>query len=314
MVNRRAALGLVSAAIVAGARGRASAASLTPVTVGSSAEDDIGPVLYAIATGAFVKAGLDVQVQILASGSAAASAVAGGSLTIAKSSSLPLVSAHSRGVPFSIVTSGTISTTDRPSSVIVVKTNSPFKTPRDFNGATFGQNSLGDVGVLLSRAWLDANGGDSKTLKFLEMPGTAVGPAMAQDRIDAATLRNPGLANVIAGGFGKPFAHPGDALGKRITISAWFATAQYIAANRDTVKKFAAVMHDASAYSNANPKEMAKYLAPYFHEDVAVIAKTPPALLGTSVEPAELQPIVDAALRYGIITKGFPAIELIAAL
>ena len=157
-------------------------------------------MLYALATGAFAKAGLDVQVTLLGSGSAAAAAVAGGTLQIAKSSSLPLVAAHARGLPFTIVTAGTISTLEHPSSVIVVKADSPLKTPRDFTGKTFGQNSLGDVGVLLSRGWLDANGGDAKTLKFVEMPGTAVGPALAEGRIDAATLRNPGLAAVIGRG------------------------------------------------------------------------------------------------------------------
>jgi NitT/TauT family transport system substrate-binding protein len=314
MLKRRAALALVSGALVACTTSlRASAANLTPLSVGSSAEDDIGPVLYGIATGAFAKAGLDVQVTLLGSGSAAAAAVAGGTLQIAKSSSLPLVAAHARGVPFTIVTSGTISTTDHPSSVIVVRPDSPLRAPRDFNGKTFGQNSLGDVGVLLSRGWLDANGGDSRTLKFLEMPGTAVGPALAEGRIDAATLRNPGLAAVIGAGQGKAFAHPGDALGRRIVISAWFATAEYVAANRDVVRRFAAVMRDASAYSNANPHEMAKYLAPYFHQDVAALGRTDPALLGSVVEAAELQPIVDAAQRYGVIAKAFPAAELISA-
>jgi len=96
-------------------------------------------------------------------------------------------------------------------------------------------------------------------------------------------------------------------------ISAWFSTTANVAANRDTVKRFAAVMHDASMFSNANPKEMAKYLAPYFHEDVALIGKTPPALLGATLEASELQPIVDAALRYGLIAKGYPASELIAS-
>ena len=82
---------------------------------------------------------------------------------------------------------------------------------------------------------------------------------------------------------------------------------------RDAVRRFAAVMRDASAYSNANPHEMAKYLAPYFHQDVAALARTDPALLGTVLDAAELQPIVDAAQRYGMIAKGFPAAELIAA-
>jgi NitT/TauT family transport system substrate-binding protein len=314
MSNRRTVLAMLSAAVVAGARTRASAAAnLTPLDIGSSAEDDLGAVLYGIATGAFAKAGLDVAITLLGSGSAAAAAVAGGTLQIAKSSSLPLVTAHARGLPFSIITAGTISTTDHPSSVIVVRPDSPLRTPRDFNGKTFGQNSLGDVGVLLSRGWLDANGGDSRTLKFLEMPGTSVGAALAKGRIDAATLRNPGLAAVLGAGEGKAFAHPGDALGKRILISAWFSTTDYIAANRDTVRRFATVMHDASAYSNANPHEMAKYLAPYFHQDVARVSRVPPALLGAILQASDLQPIIDAARRYGLIANGFPAAELLAA-
>jgi NitT/TauT family transport system substrate-binding protein len=312
MPTRRAALAALSAATLAGAGLRATAAGPTPIALGSSAEDDLGPVLYALATGAFAAAGLDVSVTVLGSGSAAASAVAGGSLQIAKSSSLPLVSAHARGLPFVLIAPGTVSTRERPSSVIVVRTDSPLKAPRDFNGATFGQNSLGDVGVLLSRGWLDANGGDSRTLKFVELPGPAVGPALAAGRIDAATLRNPGLANVLGSGDGKAFAHPGDALGKRLLISAWFSTADYAAANRDTVKRFAAVMRDASLYSNANPHEMAKYLAPYFHEDVAQVAKTEPALLGSALDAGDVQPIVDAAFRYGAIAKTFPAADLFA--
>ncbi len=313
MLTRRAALGLVALTAAACALPRATAAAdLTPLAVGSSAEDDLGPVLYGIAGGAFARAGLDVHVTVLGSGSAAAAAVAGGTLQIAKSSSLPLVAAHARGVPFTIITAGTISTADHPSSVIVVRPDSPLRAPRDFNGKIFGQNSLGDVGVLLSRGWLDANGGDSRTLKFLEMPGTAVGPALAEGRIDAATLRNPGLAAVLGAGQGKAFAHPGDALGKRILISAWFSTSAYVAANRDTVRRFAAVMHDASVYSNTNPHQMAKYLALYFHEDVALVGRTEPALLGTALDTGDLQPIVDAAQRYGLIAKAFPAAELIA--
>ena len=310
MLNRRVALALISAAAIAGSHRAAGAATLASLNVGSSAEDDIGPVLYALATGAFAKAGLDVHVEVLGSGSAAAAAIAGGSLQIAKSSSLPLVTAHARGLPFTIIAPGTISTSERPSSVIVVKADSPLKTPRDFNGKIFGQNSLGDVGVLLSRGWLDANGGDSRTLKILEMPGTSVGPALAEGRIDAATLRNPGLAAVIGAGYGRAFAHPGDALGKRLLISAWFTTTAYASANRDVVKRFAAVMHDASMFSNANPHEMAKYLAPYFHADVATIAKTDPALLGAANDPADVQPIIDAAQRYNLIAKTFPAADL----
>jgi hypothetical protein len=43
------------------------------------------------------------------------------------------------------------------------------------------------------------------------------------------------------------------------------------------------------------------------------VSRTEPALLGATLDTAELQPIIDAAQRYGLIAQGFPAAEMIAA-
>ena len=49
------------------------------------------------------QAGLDVDIQLLQSGSAVASAVAGGAIDIGLSSFVPLAVAHTKGIPFVIV-------------------------------------------------------------------------------------------------------------------------------------------------------------------------------------------------------------------
>ena len=52
--------------------------------MGTNAADDVTPLLWAKATGMFAKAGLDVDIEKLTSGSAVTSAVIGGTLDIGR--------------------------------------------------------------------------------------------------------------------------------------------------------------------------------------------------------------------------------------
>ena len=58
------------------------AQSLTLIRTAAIADDDATTILYAIKSGAFKRAGLDVEFQALANGSAIAAGVIGGSIDI----------------------------------------------------------------------------------------------------------------------------------------------------------------------------------------------------------------------------------------
>jgi ABC-type nitrate/sulfonate/bicarbonate transport system substrate-binding protein len=77
------------------------------------------------------------------------------------------------------------------------------------------------------------------------------------------------------------------------------------------VQRFAQVIEQANAYSNAHHDETAPILAQYAHIDPAVILKMNRLTNATTLDPGEIQPVIDTVARYKIIDKPFSAKELL---
>lgn len=300
------------AALGALAPSRAFGQGLTAVRAGSTLDDAVTPVLYGLKAGLFRDAGLDVQLSGFASGNALTAAVAGGSIDVGKSSQIPLIAAHVRGAPFCIVAGAAEYSSDAPTTVLIVAKDSPLRTAADLNGKTISTTALTDVNQLATEAWVDAHGGDARTLRFVEYSNSAAPEAVEQGRIDAATLSNPVLAQALQTGRVRIFAPVFDAIGKRFLTASWFCTEDYVARNTETVRRFVAVLRRASAYTNAHHAETVDLLAGYAHIDPATIRAMNRLTNATRLDPREIQPLIDAAVRYRMIPKAFPARELIA--
>jgi NitT/TauT family transport system substrate-binding protein len=297
-------LGGTAAALAAALPARAANTSLT---VGATLDDDISATLYGISSGTFSRAGIDLHVEPLLSGAAGASAVAAGALPIAKSSVIAIVAAHARGLPFVIIAPSVVFTADRPSSALIVLKDSPLKPGKDFNGKTLGVSSLVDARVIAIKAWIDANGGDSKTLKFIEIPASSVLAAVTAGRIDATVVSNTQLGDAMSSGLFKALGEPNTAMGKRYIVNTWYTTRTFLAQNPDVVKHFLAGLLPAVNYANAHPDEMVTYLAPFVKIEEAKLRNMTHSAIATTLVPAEYQPVIDAAAKYGFIEKSFPA-------
>lgn len=285
-----------------------------PVTirVASNAADDVTPLLYALKTGMFAKAGLDVQIEKMNSGAAVTAAVVGGAIDIGKSSIIPLINAHVHGVPVEIVAPGEMWLTDAPISGMLVKKDSPISSARDLNGKTVAVVALGDLTHTGSRAWIDQNGGNSKSVRYLELPSSAALAALNDGRVDAANVSNPVFAQMLASGRLRLIGRPSDAIAKRFLITAFFTTAGYAAANSETVGKFVQVLRAAATYTNAHHAETAPMTAAFWGIDPAILTGMTRATVGLAVDPRDIQPLVDVAAKYGVIDKPFDARDLLA--
>lgn len=302
---------LIGAACAAALTTMPARAAGTPVRVGATFDDDIAATLYGIAAGNFERNGLDLHVEPILSGAAGASAVAAGALPIAKSSTIALVAAHARGIPFVIIAPSVMFSADRPTSALIVRKDSTLAPGKDFNGKTLGVASLVDGRVISIKAWIDQNGGDSKSLKFIEIPSSAVLNALESGRIDATAASNTQLGDAMQSGAFKNLGEPNTAIGKRYVINTWYTTRAYAAQNPDTIRKFRAGLLPSVVYANAHPDEMTTYLAPYVKIDEAKLRKMTHSLIATTLVPDDYQPVIDSAAKYGFIDKGFPAKDFI---
>lgn len=306
--------GLASAFALPLLPARGWAAGLQTLRLAAAPDDDITPILYGQSSGIFKKAGLDVQLMALGSGSATASAVAGGAVDIGKSSLTSLISAHARGIPFAIVAPASLYLESSPIAGLVVAKDSAIASGRDFSGKTVSASSLKDLMAVATQAWIDGNGGDSKNVKFIEIPSSAVTVALDQKKIDGATMVTPALAQALESGKTKLLGRSFSAIAKRFLVAGWFTTKDYIAQNPETVRRFVDAFREAALYTDTHHEQTVALLAAYSHLDPETIRRMVRSTAGAVVEARDIQPVIDAAARYKVIDKAFPAQELIASL
>ena len=282
------------------------------IRVGAGPDDPSIPLLYAAQSGMYAKAGLNVEIVRLAGAAAVSAALAGGSLEIGKGAPITIVQAISKGLPFTIIGNSGQYTAGIPEVGVVVLANSPIKTAKDLNGKTMAGISLQDQNVVSTLAWVDKNGGDSSTLKYVEIPAAASVAAMEQGRVSGSALYEPVLTAAIESGKVRVLADPYEAIGKRWSVAVLFGNTKWVDEHRDLVRRFLTVTAESNAYVAQHEAEMGPLEAQFGGVvDPALFAKMHHTTRGVAIEPTDLQPVLDVALKYKLIAQPLRAQDLI---
>ena len=166
--------------------------------------DDLTPIYWGLQTGMYAKAGLDIEMVAANSGTAATAAVVSGAYELGKGSVIASLIAHIRGLPLVLVANGVVWDEKAPITLAVVAKDSTIKTGADLNNKIGSAPALNDLGTLGIDVWMDKTGGNSKTLKWIEIPNSAQGVTIAAHRSDVCTLNEPALHRGDRGGAGTP--------------------------------------------------------------------------------------------------------------
>ena len=272
----------------------------TPIDLGAEA-------LYADDLGLFKKAGLAVELNILSSGSVVASAVSGGTIDIGQSNIVALASAHANGLPFVIVAPAGYYTSLGPTTELMTAAGGPIHTARDLDGKTIA-STLRDLNWVGIQSWLSRNGADVASVKFVEVPMPAACNAVTAGRADAAVISEPYLTFALSNGC-RLLAPTHNAIAKTFLVGAWFSTSSWAAEHVDAIRRFRAVMVETARWAKTHHAESAKILERYTK------LATPPGMrrvpFAETAEPAQIQPVIDAAAKYGVLKASFPAAELL---
>jgi ABC-type nitrate/sulfonate/bicarbonate transport system substrate-binding protein len=101
------------------------------------------------------------------------------------------------------------------------------------------------------------------------------------------------------------------ALALPVLITCFVATEQWLDANADRARKFATAIRRAAVWANGHQAETHPLLARITNMDPKLIPGMAPTVFGTSLEPAQIAPVVDAMLKYGLIDKRVDPKEMI---
>ena len=267
-------------------------------------------VYYANDNGYFSKARLDVQITQNPSTPAVAAAVASGTFDIAYGTISTLAAGHVRGLPFVVIAAGVGYVPGVVPGAIMVAANSPIKSARDCNGKTFATAGLGTIAEYLPRAWIDKNGGDATTVKFVEVTFPETAAAMAAGRVDAAYMVEPFLTVAAKKGDARILAGGDDAIGSRYTSTGWYATTQWAKAHPDLVARFADAMTASARWANANQTKVTPILARELKVDPVLSEAAHRPYFVDHLVAEQIQPWIDVTAKYGKFTT-FPAADLI---
>ncbi|HEV8020423.1 MAG TPA: ABC transporter substrate-binding protein [Candidatus Lustribacter sp.] len=306
-MDRRSALAGLGAGLAAASASPAWAND--PLHIATVPIDAGAQAYYALDQGFFRDAGIDAQVDAIASGAAVLAGVASGALDIGFSNLISIAVAYKHNVPVTLLAPASLYLAAVPTSVLMVPANSPAKTARDLNGKTFGANGLKTITQYSAQVWMDKNGGDSSTVKFVEMSFPQIIEALGANRIDAAIVADPFIAQAEPGA--RVFANAYDAIAPRFIIGCFFTTTSWAAAHADLAKRFAQAIARTAQWANTHQPQSALILAKYGKMDPSAAAKMKRVQYAPRFVISEMQPEIDLAAKYGGLTATFPADELV---
>jgi NitT/TauT family transport system substrate-binding protein len=171
-------------------------------------------------------------------------------------------------------------------------------------------NGLKTLAEISTRETLRLAGGDPAAVNFVEIGPALAVPALLRGTVAATIVSEPLIS--AAGSDIRHFAKPYDAVGKVFYINSWFAKQSWLMENGAAARKLTQAIYDAARWTNGHHDESAPILVKYLKLDPDRVKNLTRATFATSLDPKLMQPVLDIALRYGLLEKPVEAASLIA--
>jgi ABC-type nitrate/sulfonate/bicarbonate transport system substrate-binding protein len=306
---RSQALSLLAAGLALLPR-RARAQARVPLRVCTVNGDTFEEGCYAYELGFFSRAGFDVELSVLNNAGAVAAAVAGGAADVGTGDIVSLGNAINRGIPFVLFAGAGLYTSSSATTMLCAAKSSPVKGAKDFENGAIAVVTLVGLGTTATKAWLTQNGADLTKIKFIEMPQSDMGPALARGLVAGAVIVEPMLTAVKPDVriVGKVY----DAIAREFLISDWFTTRDWLARNAEPAKHLVGAIYETARFANAHHDQTLPILAKYTKSTPEQLRGIVRASYATTLTPALIQPVIDAAARYRSIEHAFDAAGVIA--
>lgn len=264
--------------------------------------DNSAEVYYAQDMGFFKAAGLDVRITGMTNSGAIIASLAGGAGDIGNSVIGSAAQARSKGIPVRFIAPAGLFVGAEPTSALVVPKDSPIHSAAELAGKTIAVSGLEDLTYYATRAWIDKNGGDSASAKYVELPFPAMGAALQAHRVDAAYDIEPFLT--AAKDDFRFLGNAGAAVSMRYQATGWIAMDPWLQNHADLALRFAAVMRQTAVWANAHRKESAAILLRYMKITPEIAEKMNRVQYALTLQRSLLAPPIATAAKY----SGQPAI------
>jgi NitT/TauT family transport system substrate-binding protein len=291
---------------------REAASQAAPaIRIGTSPAEAYAQPFYAQDAGFFQRAGLNVDVQLLANGATVSAAVAGGALDFGVSTIVSLANAITRGVPFVMIAPAAMTTAKAPSGLLCVAKSSPYHSAKDLEGKTIAVPALKQVVDLAVRVWMTKGGADPAKAQIVESSFADMGPGIERGTFAGAVISEPSLTFALNHNDLRVLGDVYSSVAPDYVISGWITTTGYRDKNPEVVRKVSAALLDAGRWANTHHNESAAIVSRVTKVDVETIRNEIRPIYEEQLSVAAIQPQLDAALKFGFLTRAVNATELV---
>lgn len=296
-------------AIASGLSLPARAQTSDAIRIGTTLNDSYFEPFYAKDSGFFDRAGLDVTLFPFRNGSGVVAALAANAIDVGITNPIALANAVDHGLPFAFFAPAGLYNRDEVE--MCVASDAPINSPRDLDGKVVGTTALKDSNSLHIVAWVDANGGDSSTLRLIEIPFPAMAQAILRGAVVAAPIAEPYLSTALKAGGLRVLGHPMDVYGRVFMVGGWFAQHEWIESNLGLVRRLIAVIYQTARWANANAAASGAILTKYAKMDPRVVEAMNRAKYADFFGPSLFQGYLDLGYKYKYIGRHFKATDLL---
>jgi NitT/TauT family transport system substrate-binding protein len=274
------------------------------VNVGVIAIVDVAPIYLGKQKNFFTEQNIDLTLTPNQGGAVIVPGVANGDFQFGFSNVTSLMLATSRGVPVKIVSNGVASTGEQGNdfSAVIVKADSPIRTPADLVGRNVSANTLKNIGDTTIRASVRKAGGDPNKVKFTEMPLPDMAPALAANRVDAIWVVEPFRTLALNQGHRVVASNFVDAA-PNLTVATYFTSTKLARENPDLVKRFTTAMQKSLDYADKHPDEVRAILASYTQIAPEVAAKLVLPKWPSEINRESVKTLGELAVGDGLMEK-----------
>jgi NitT/TauT family transport system substrate-binding protein len=273
------------------------------VTVGVIPILDVAPIYLGKQKGFFSNRRIDLDLQKAQGGAAIVPAVVSGQYQFGFSNMISLLLGQTRGLPLKVVCNGNNSTgQDSDFAALMVKGDSPIKSPKDLAGKTVAANTLKNIVDTSVRASVRKDGGDPKAVKFVELAFPQQPAALQSGQVDAVFVVEPFQQAVLAQG-GRKIASSYVDAAPNLTVASYFTSAKLLGDNPDLVKRFTDAMKESLAYADSHPDEARSIITTYTDIKADVVAKVVLPKWPPDVNRDSVQKLNELAVGDGLMAK-----------
>ena len=313
-LTRRQFLGSVAAAGAAAVLPWDRALAQTKLNMGYMKIGDLSPFFLAMEKQFFKDAGLEINLASMVGGAAIQPALASGAINIGWTNVVSMCQGHLQGLDFRFIANGAIAKRGTNDVFgVMVGVDSPIKTGKDLEGKVIGINTLGNISQAVSSVWIDKNGGDSSKVKWVELPLPSMAAALVNKQIDAFMAVEPFVhVPVRVQKQARVLGYPLGEMAPRLLIASYFSSETWIEKNVATVKAFVTAINRGIDAHNANHEEAKAIIAKHTGLKPEFLKDMPLPAFEKKILESDIEPLLDAAVRYKMIERKFPPREIIS--